>query len=69
MERDPKAMAWLLERQAAFALALQAASSEERCAKRILELGRRVVEGKLAEGHLLNVLSAELPDLFTNDPT
>jgi hypothetical protein len=62
-------MAWLLEKQAAFALALQAASSAERCAIRILQLGRLVVEGNLAEDRLLNVLSAELPDLFTNDPT
>jgi hypothetical protein len=27
-----------------------------------------VVEGTVAEDQLLNVLSAELPDLFTNDP-
>jgi hypothetical protein len=64
--RDPKAMAWLLQMQAAFALALQAASSAERCATRILELGRLVVEGKLPEANLLNVLSAELPDFSTN---
>jgi hypothetical protein len=68
VERDPKAMAWLLGKQAAFALALQAASSAERCATRILELGQLVLEGKLAEDQLLNVLSGELPDLFTNDP-
>jgi hypothetical protein len=66
-ERDPKAMAWLLEKQAAFALALQAASSLERCATRILELGQLVVKGKLAEDRLLGKLSDELPDLFTND--
>jgi hypothetical protein len=68
VERDPKAMAWLSEKQAAFALALQSASSAELCATRILELGQLVIEGKLAEDHLLNVLSGELPDLFTNDP-
>jgi hypothetical protein len=68
IERDPKAMAWLLEKQAAFAMALQTTSSIERCAQRILELGRQVVDGQLAEDRLLNVLSGE-PDLFTNDPT
>jgi hypothetical protein len=68
VERDPRAMVWLLQMQAAFALALQAASSPERCATRILQLGRQVVEGKLAEEKLLNVLSSELPDIFTNDP-
>jgi hypothetical protein len=68
IERDPKAMAWLEEKQAAFALALQSASSAELCAARILELGQDVVKGKLAEDQLLNVLSSELPDLFTNDP-
>jgi hypothetical protein len=68
MGRDPKAMAWLLQMQAAFALALQAASSSERCATRILELGQLVVKGELAEDRLLNVLSGEMPDLFTNDP-
>jgi hypothetical protein len=66
--RDPKAVAWLLQMQAAFTLALQAASSVERCAARILELGQLVIEGKLAEDRLLTKLSGELPDLFTNDP-
>jgi hypothetical protein len=66
--RDPRDMAWLLQMQSALALAVQAATSVERCANRILELGQLVVEGKLAEAELLNVLSAELPDLFTNDP-
>jgi hypothetical protein len=65
---DPKGMAWLLQMQSAFTLALQAASSAEQCATRILELGQQVVEGKLAQDALLNVLSGELPDLFTNDP-
>jgi len=32
-----------------------------------LELGQRVAEGNLPEDQLLNVLSDELPDLFTND--
>jgi hypothetical protein len=68
LERDPRAMAWLLNMQAAFALALQAAPSSERCATRILELGQLVVAHKLSEDQLLNVLSGELPDLFTNDP-
>ena len=66
--RDPRAVAWLLQMQAAFALALQAASSVERCTARILELGQLVIEGKLAEDRLLSKLSGELPDLFTNDP-
>jgi hypothetical protein len=68
MGRDPKAMAWLLHMQAAFALALRAASSTEQCSARILQLGQLILEGKLAESRLLNVLSAELPDLLTNDP-
>jgi hypothetical protein len=67
VQRDPRAMAWLLQMQFWFATALQAASSPERCASRILELGRQVVEGKLAEEKLLNVLSSELPELITND--
>lgn len=65
---DPKAVLWLLGAQAAFAMALEAASSQERCTARILQLGQLVVEGKLAEDQLLNLLSGELPDLFTNDP-
>jgi hypothetical protein len=65
--QDPKTAAWLMEMQSAFALALMAASSAERCAARILNLGRLVSEGKLDETRLLSILSVELPDLFTND--
>lgn len=65
--RDPKAVTWLLQMQAAFSMALLAATSTERCTTRILELGWQVVEGKLAEDKLLNVLSGGLSDLFTND--
>jgi hypothetical protein len=69
-KRDPRAMAWLLQMQFWFALALQAASSTERCASRILELGRSVVACKItSEDQLLNELSSELPDLITRDPT
>ena len=66
--QSPEAAAWLMGMQFAFSSALQAASSAERCATRILELGRSVAEGKLAEAHLLIVLSSELPELITNDP-
>jgi hypothetical protein len=66
--QNPEAAAWLMEMQSAFAVALTVASSAERCVARILELGRLVTKGKLAEARLLPVLSAELPDIFTNDP-
>jgi hypothetical protein len=64
--RDPSAMAWLLQMQFSFALALEAASPE-RCATRILELGHEVVARKISEDQLLNVLSSELPELITSD--
>ncbi|MET3993345.1 hypothetical protein ABID65_004997 [Bradyrhizobium sp. S3.9.2] len=65
---NPTEMIWLLHTQGAFAMALQAAPAMERCADRILKLVQLVLEGKLAEDDmLLNLLSAELPDLFTND--
>ena len=66
--RNPECMPWLLYWHEAFLLALQAASSAERCVTRILQLGQMVAAGELAEDRMLNVLSAELPDLFTNDP-
>jgi hypothetical protein len=65
-QRDPKAMAWLLRMQGAFTMGLTAASSAERCAARILELGRLVDLGALPEDRLLNVLAAELPAFSTN---
>lgn len=66
---NPTEAIWLLHMQGAFAMALRAAPAMERCANRILELGQLVLEGKLDENDmLLDLLSAELPDLFTNDP-
>jgi hypothetical protein len=60
---DPKAGAWLLQMQAAFAMALAASFNRERCAAQIMELADKVNRGILAESLLLNALSAWLPGI------